>query len=233
MTERTILPFRQSAPVSDPLTRLDWQKRRQRAISIFYRIECGPVSGLYGAVSMTAGINGFCHASVRPIIISCAALAPSTPLLGSGGGHRLAPRGFPLRDHGPDDPGHLVGQSGCLGVAKRMAAVARTTSKLCSLADAPHALLAAGCMVFEGQPQPSGKMAPRGKVLGLDAQSRGASDHWAKSGDFRQHLAYGIVGLCIREFGIQQRQTTIQIVDMLAHRCKYILCRSRDGCVAR
>ena len=53
----------------------------------------------------------FCHSSVRPITIFCFAFNPSTPARGLGGGDRLTPICFPVRHHGPDDPGHLVSQS--------------------------------------------------------------------------------------------------------------------------
>ena len=56
------------------------------------------------------GINGFCCSSVRPIIIFCLLLKPPTPACGSAS-DRLAPIRFPARHHGPDNPGHLVGQS--------------------------------------------------------------------------------------------------------------------------
>ena len=60
--------------------------------------------------TFASGAHGFCRSSVRPIVISCYALKPSAPARGSGG-YRLPPIRFTTRHHGPDDPGHLVGQS--------------------------------------------------------------------------------------------------------------------------
>jgi hypothetical protein len=61
-------------------------------------------------VLITLELGGFRCSSVRPIIISCYALKPSAPARGSGG-YQRTPIRFTTRHHGPDDPGHLVGQS--------------------------------------------------------------------------------------------------------------------------
>lgn len=94
------------------------------------RYECGHVSGLFDAVSRTAGPDGFRRASPKQI---CGVQAPvnqagclarrfdrlpslASALLPRGdderlGGLRHGPVGRVVRHHGPQDAGHLVGQS--------------------------------------------------------------------------------------------------------------------------